>query len=404
MFESLFETLKKLKADGYTIDLPESVEDLKFKVTEGNASEFGTLANVHDCIPTEDHVRNQPHLDEIESQWGPAPGKENTDGSGLFILGHQFGNVLVMVQPGFGYEGDPMRLLFEKGFAPTHAFAAAYRYLKDIFKADAVLHFGTHGALEFMPGKQCGMSETCWPDRLIGDIPNFYFYAANNPSEATIAKRRSAATMISYLTPSVTQAGLYRGLSELKASLDRLRNLQPENEAEYRDVLDLVKIQAEQLDLLDEVEAHSDEAMLNGIRTSILEMEYALIPNGLHVAGQPMKEEDRKEMLTLIADAGEDGTIDKSVIESIARNENPVDAADCKNELIDKLLDANRHLSNNRELDGIVAALDGHYIEPAPSGDLLRSPDLLPTGRNIHGFDPFRIPSQFAVTNLVLLT
>ena len=127
-------------------------------------------------------------------------------------LGQKFGNVLVGIQPAFGYEGDPMRLLFERDFAPTHAFSAFYRYLREDFGADAILHFGTHGALEFMPGKQVGMSAQCWPDRLIGATPNIYLYAANNPSEGTIAKRRSGAILVSYLTPPVTHAGLYRGL------------------------------------------------------------------------------------------------------------------------------------------------------------------------------------------------
>ena len=84
----------------------------------------------------------------------------------------------------------------------SHAFSAFYRYLREDFAADAVLHFGTHGALEFMPGKQAGLSGKCWPERLIGDLPNFYLYASNNPSEGLIAKRRSSATLISYLTPA----------------------------------------------------------------------------------------------------------------------------------------------------------------------------------------------------------
>ena len=94
---------------------------------------------------------------EIEAQWGPAPGKQQSDGSSIFVLGERFGNVFVGIQPAFGYEGDPMRLLFEKGFAPTHAFSAFYRWLREDFGASAVLHFGTHGALEFMPGKQAGL-------------------------------------------------------------------------------------------------------------------------------------------------------------------------------------------------------------------------------------------------------
>ena len=109
-------------------------------------------------IPADDHVRRERWLAEIERQWGPAPGRHQTDGGGLFVFGEHFGNVFVGVQPAFGYEGDPMRLLFEKGFAPTHAFSAFYRWIREDFGAHAVLHFGTHGALEFMPGKQAGLS------------------------------------------------------------------------------------------------------------------------------------------------------------------------------------------------------------------------------------------------------
>ena len=100
-----------------------------------------------------------------------------------------------------------MRLLLEKGHAPTHSFCNFYKYLRDNFKADVLLHYGTHGALEFMPGKQVGLSEKCWPDRLIDDLPNFYLYASNNPSEGTLAKRRIGATLISYMTPPVCEAG-----------------------------------------------------------------------------------------------------------------------------------------------------------------------------------------------------
>ena len=128
------------------------------------------------------------------------------------MLGARFGNVFVGVQPAFGYEGDPMRLLFEGRFTPTHAFSAFYRWLREDFAADAVLHFGTHGALEFMPGKQAGLSGDCWPERLIGDLPNIYLYAANNPSEGLIAKRRSGATLVSYLTPPLARRpGCTRG-------------------------------------------------------------------------------------------------------------------------------------------------------------------------------------------------
>ena len=123
-----------------------------------------------------------------------------------------------------------MRLLMAKGGTPHHGFAAFYTYIEKIFEADVVVHVGTHGALEFMPGKQVGLSSGCWPDRLIGELPNIYIYSVNNPSEGTIARRRSYAELISYLTPPIENAGLYKGLAELKDTINSYR--QSTNEAE----------------------------------------------------------------------------------------------------------------------------------------------------------------------------
>ncbi|MEM9756648.1 MAG: cobaltochelatase subunit CobN, partial [Pseudomonadota bacterium] len=158
VFTSLWNTLRALAADGYKVAVPESVEALRDAVLAGNAARFGQPANVAAHVSAEDIVARERHLDEIEAVWGPAPGRHQSDGAGVFILGAEFGNVFVGVQPVFGYEGDPMRLLFEGGFAPTHAFAAFYRWIRDSLAADAVLHFGMHGALEFMPGKQAGLT------------------------------------------------------------------------------------------------------------------------------------------------------------------------------------------------------------------------------------------------------
>lgn len=396
VFESLYETLQKLSDEGYTVDMPESVDALREQVTQGNAETYGALANVHALVDLETHVRNEPHLNEIEAQWGPAPGRDNTDGSNLFLMGKAFGNVLVVVQPGFGYEGDPMRLLFEKGFAPTHSFAACYRYLKETYKADAVLHFGTHGALEFMPGKQVGMAENCWPDRLIEGLPNFYFYAANNPSEATIAKRRSAATMISYLTPPVTQAGLYKGLSEMKSSLNRYRGLSPDAKTERSEVIELIRAQADELNLCENHDSSDTETFIPALSEAIVEMEYALIPHGLHIAGKAMERSERLEMLQLMNETDSE-TLSTSTLELITDGETPETISEEAAAIVSRLIEANTNLSSNQELVGIVDALDGKFVKPSPSGDLVRTPEMLPTGRNIHGFDPFRIPTAYAV-------
>jgi magnesium chelatase subunit H len=371
VFESLHRTLQALRAGGYQVEVPESVEALRAAVLEGNAARHGAPCNVAARIPADEHVRREPWLKEIEAVWGPAPGRVQSDGAAIQVYGARFGNVFVGVQPAFGWEGDPMRLLFERDFAPTHAFSAFYRWIREDFGAHAVLHFGMHGALEFMPGKQTGMSGACWPDRLIADLPNINLYASNNPSEGSLAKRRAAATLISYLTPPVAHAGLYRGLLDLKASLDRWRSLPPEADHGQRAALaGLIQAQAAQVDLAaaEPVWGEGAEAEIARLGDALLELEYTLIPQGLHIIGEPPGPEARARML------------DAAGITDPARRAE-----------LDALL------AVDHETPAILHALDGGFIRPAPGGDLLRNTDILPTGRNLHGFDPFRIPSAFAV-------
>ncbi|NBW46273.1 MAG: magnesium chelatase, partial [Betaproteobacteria bacterium] len=410
VFESLMNTLGGMQRQGYQIDMPESVDELRESVLQGNAAQYGSDANVHTLIPANDHVRRERWLKEIEAQWGPAPGRQLSNGSSIFVLGKQFGNVLVCVQPSFGYEGDPMRLLFEKGLAPTHAFSAFYRYLREDFQASAVLHFGTHGALEFMPGKQSGMSGACWPDRLIDDLPNIYLYASNNPSEGAIAKRRSGATLISYLTPPVAQAGLYKGLNDLKSSIDRWRT-QPADSADRPELASLIQAQAAELNLCEaeplwNIVSHGEaDERVRALGDQILELEYTLIPHGLHVTGRPLSPAERVDMLLSMADSFHSMQLERTTVEAIVTGQTAEKALRiagiAKNEttlaMMEALADANAKLSVDTEVNALLHALDGGYIAPAPGGDLLRTPDVLPTGRNIHGFDPFCIPSTFAV-------
>ena len=356
VWESLHATLTKLAGEGYDVAVPADVDTLHEAVLHGNAARYGADANVHARIPADDHVRREPHLAQIEAQWGPAPGKQQSDGGHIQVLGAKFGNVFVGIQPAFGYEGDPMRLLFEGRFTPTHAFSAFYRWLREDFGANAVLHFGTHGALEFMPGKQAGMSADCWPERLMGDVPNIYLYAANNPSEGLIAKRRSGATLVSYITPPLAQAGLYKGLNDLKALLERWRS--SPSETERTALKPMIRASAETLDMAPRTAANDDDWDITDLSARLYELECELIPHGLHVLGRPMSDETRAQMIAAGADA------DLSI--------------------------------HNHELDALVHALDARYVRPAPGGDVLRNPKMLPTGRNIHGFDPFRIPGAFA--------
>jgi magnesium chelatase subunit H len=370
VFASLHNTLGAMRDAGYTVEVPATVDDLRARILQGNAAQYGTLANVGAKVHRDAHIRRETFLPEIEKVWGPAPGRQLSDGASIFVMGETFGNVFVGVQPAFGYEGDPMRLLFEGGFAPTHAFSAFYRYLSDDFGAHAVLHFGTHGALEFMPGKQAGLSAKCWPDRLIGTLPNFYLYAANNPSEGLLAKRRGMATLISHLTPPVGAAGLYKGLVELKSSLARARSLAPDApETERLTLAELVQAQASALDLAAAEPAWDNPAAaMQKLNVALLELEYTLIPEGLHIVGQPPDEAARARVLDA---AGITEPVERARVEAL--------------------------MAADSELPAIIAALDGSYIRPAPGGDLLKTPAVLPTGRNLYGFDPFRMPTEYAV-------
>jgi magnesium chelatase subunit H len=416
VFQSLFNTLERLKASGYEVQMPESADALRDALIQGNAEQYLSHANVHARVSAEDYVRTEPYLAQIEAQWGPAPGREQTNGSDILILGAQFGNVFIGVQPAFGYEGDPMRLLFEKGMAPTHAFSAFYRYLREDFGAHALLHFGTHGALEFMPGKQTGLSDQCWPDRLIGDVPNFYLYAANNPSEGLLAKRRCAATLISHLTPPLAHAGLYRGLTDLKDSIKRYRETSPLALDEQATLVSLIQAQAASVDLceLEPVWQVDAPTQIHALTDKIRELEYTLIPAGLHTLGKQQSAQERKDWLRAIVAARDidldaqlvgqiDRLVDQDDLASGNATEQPTSVqndfgADASHgELVTELKQINTRLVQNDELAAIVRALDGRFIAPVIGGDLIRSPDILPTGRNIHGFDPYRMPSAGAM-------
>jgi magnesium chelatase subunit H len=233
--------------------------------------------------------------------------------------------------------------------------------MRDTFGADTYLHFGMHGALEFMPGKQAGLGSQDWPDRLIGNVPNVYLYAANNPSEATLAKRRANAITVTHLTPPLATAGLYKGFAELKDSLSRWRALAP-GASERRDLAELIRSQAEAVDLSGD---DPDRLWL-----TLLETEHALITDGLHVVGRQISAEARAEHVRVMADADDDT---RSAVEQL--------------------------LAENNELPALLNALAGHYIAPVAGGDLIRSPEILPTGRNIHAFDPFRMPTAFAMAD-----
>ncbi|CAM8962292.1 unnamed protein product [Rhodiola kirilowii] len=296
VFASIYSVLKDLKNDGYNVEgLPETAEELIEEVIHDKEAQFSSPnLNIAYKMGVREYQTLTPYASALEENWGKPPGNLNSDGENLLVYGKQYGNIFIGVQPTFGYEGDPMRLLFSKSASPHHGFAAYYSFVEKIFKADIVLHFGTHGSLEFMPGKQVGMSDACFPDSLIGNIPNIYYYAANNPSEATIAKRRSYANTISYLTPPAENAGLYKGLKQLSELIASYQSLKDTGRGQQ--IVSSIISTARQcnldkdVDLPDEgleIPVKERDLVVGKVYSKIMEIESRLLPCGLHIIGEP---------------------------------------------------------------------------------------------------------------------
>jgi magnesium chelatase subunit H len=341
VFGSIYEVMKALQNNGYEIqELPESAQALMEAVIHDAQAQYASPElNVAYRMSVEEYERLTPYSTRLEENWGPPPGHLNSDGQNLLIYGKQFGNVFIGVQPTFGYEGDPMRLLFSRSASPHHGFAAYYTYLSQIWHADAVLHFGTHGSLEFMPGKQMGMSGECYPDNLIGAIPNIYYYAANNPSEATIAKRRSYAATISYLTPPAENSGLYKGLQELSELIASYQTLKDSGRGIpiVNTIMDKARLCNLDKDInLPETDAkdmsgEQRDNIVGLVYRKLMEIESRLLPCGLHVIGKPPTAEEAVATLVNIASLDREeegiqalpGIIAKSIgrdIEEVYRN------------------------------------------------------------------------------------
>jgi magnesium chelatase subunit H len=310
VFGSIYKVMEALQHNGYDVkDLPETAEALMLEVLHDARAQYNSPElNVAYRMSVPEYEALTPYSERLHESWGPPPGHLNTDGQNLLVFGKEFGNVFIGVQPTFGYEGDPMRLLFSRSASPHHGFAAYYTYLEQIWKADAVLHFGTHGSLEFMPGKQIGMSDTCFPDSLIGTIPNLYYYAANNPSEATIAKRRSYAETISYLTPPAENAGLYKGLKELGELVASYQTLKDTGRgAQIVDsIMDKARICNLDKDIefpesAKELEPEARDTVVGKVYIKLMEIESRLLPCGLHVIGKPPTAEEAIATLVNIA-------------------------------------------------------------------------------------------------------
>ncbi|HIK27497.1 MAG: magnesium chelatase subunit H [Oscillatoriaceae bacterium SKW80] len=413
---SLINFLNALKQQGYTVgDLPEDGEELIRRVKE--ADEIPHL--LESPNPSSNTVSLHAKTLEkwlgylltkrIEKQWKSLTDSGiKTYGEEYHIGGVQLGNIWIGVQPPLGIAGDPMRLMFERDMTPHPQYAAFYKWLQNEFKAHAVVHFGMHGTVEWLPGTPLGNTGYSWPDILLGDLPNLYIYAANNPSESILAKRRGYGVLISHNVPPYGRAGLYKELIALRDLIAEYRENPQKNymlkEAIGKKIVDTGLDadcpfeEAKKLGIEftpENVRLFSNEAF-NRYLVKLYEylqvVEQRLFSSGLHTLGEVPKPEEIKSYLQ--AYFGEE--LPEKIVEAIASGVTP-EFAEGNGKVEQAVEIRNLLLQTPNEIHNLLRGLNGEYIPPAPGGDLLRDgAGVLPTGRNIHALDPYRMPSPAA--------
>jgi magnesium chelatase subunit H len=397
--QSLLKFLQTLKDHGYTVgDLPEDGEELIRAVKEADewrgeemrkrvySSTMNTV-NVRTLEEWLGYLRTS----RIEKQWKSLTSSGiKTYGDEFHIGGVQLGNIWIGVQPPLGIQGDPMRLMFERDLTPHPQYAAFYKWLENEFQADAVVHFGMHGTVEWLPGSPLGNTGYSWSDILLGNLPNLYIYAANNPSESILAKRRGYGVLISHNVPPYGRAGLYKELVTLRDLISEYREDPQKNyalkEAICKKIVDTgldadcpfedaqrlgIAFTPENIRMFS---GHAFDGYLVKLYEYLQVLENRLFSSGLHVLGDIPNAEEMAGYLQ--AYFGEQPYQDSLEEEKLVQ------------ELLRQTPD---------ELINLLRGLNGEYIPPAPGGDLLRDgPGVLPTGRNIHALDPYRMPSAAA--------
>lgn len=368
--------------------------------------------------------------EQVESIWGPAPGDVYLHDGNLVFPGLELGNVLVTIQPPRGFGSDPIGTYHAPDVPPPHHYLAFYRWLDQEWGADALVHLGKHGTLEWLPGKANALSGACFPDNALGDVPFIYPFVVNDPGEGTQAKRRTHATVIDHLVPPLTRADTYDDLARLEQLLDAYA------QAEAMDPPKLPALRRQVWELLVETEIHRDLGMTDEpdedefgdivfeVDGYLCALKDAQIRGGLHVLGQAPEGEALVNMVLAVtrlpqgrvgslrqAVAGDLGiTLDSSTgradvdrvedecrrrVEALADQDWHDSGGEIEQWICRTLVPALRRTPD--EIGNLQAALEGRYVPSGPSGAPSRGgAHVLPTGRNFYSVDPKALPSPLS--------
>ncbi|WP_351228077.1 cobaltochelatase subunit CobN [Streptomyces sp. NPDC002133] len=408
-------------------------------------------------IPADDYRRWYARLpqelrEHVEQHWGPAPGEmfldrsRNPEGD-IVLAALRRGNLLILIQPPRGFGENPIAIYHDPDLPPSHHYLAAYRWIAAAeddggFGADAMIHLGKHGNLEWLPGKNAGLSAACAPDAALGDLPLVYPFLVNDPGEGTQAKRRAHATLIDHLVPPMARADSYGDIARLEQLLDEYAQISSMDPAKLPAIRAQIwtLIQAARLDhdlgLDDRPDDDGFDDFLLHVDGWLCEVKDAQIRDGLHVLGGAPTGPERvnlvlsilrarqiwggtqalpglREALGLDESAATRTTADeaeataRALVEAMeAADWNPAavaTVADGHGPAVADILDfaarqvVPRLSATTDELDNSVHALNGGFVPAGPSGSPLRGlVNVLPTGRNFYSVDPKAVPSRLA--------
>ncbi|MBC9250888.1 cobaltochelatase subunit CobN [Pseudomonas alcaligenes] len=457
--------LRALEQQGYPVEgLPDSGTALIHQLLGGVTNDLDNL-DLRPCaqsLALDDYQRCFAALPEANQQavlerWG-APQNDPMFRSGrLMIAGLRFGLCFVGIQPARGYQVDAAAVYHDPDLVPPHGYLAFYFWLRQVFAANAVIHVGKHGNLEWLPGKSVGLSEGCWPTAILGPLPNIYPFIVNDPGEGAQAKRRTQAVIIDHLMPPLTRAESYGPLRDLERLADEYYDasqLDLRRAAELRGEI-LLKVREASLDRELGLQLNDDPASwLPQLDAYLCDLKESQIRDGLHVFGEsPVGQLRRDTLLALLRIPRGDGQGgNASLLRALSRdlelgfdpldcdmaapwsgsrpallarlNDEPwrncgdtrerlellglrlIDGTDC--ESVGPASDAVLHSLRGQiaplldacgpaEMHGLLAALDGRFVPAGPSGAPSRGRlDVLPTGRNFFSVDVRNLPTPTA--------
>lgn len=432
-FESVVNILKMLKREGYLV--PEvTKEELLNHFTAGKLVNSGKWNSeetyggyIRYPVADYEHFISASSLEKVTKDWGDAPGNIMAENLDFLIPGIELGNVFIGLQPARSTEGQIANAYHDKTLTPHHQYVAFYSWLNEKFKADAMIHVGTHGTLEFLQGKEVAMSGDCFPDQLVGHLPHIYIYYIGNPSEAMIAKRRTHAVLISYQTPSYDVGDLYGDYVQLE---DLLAN---HAEAERLDPQRAELLKTEIIEKAKQLHFLSED--IHDFEIELYRMKRSLIPKGLHIFGKGYDEHSARNFMKFVLryDRGTLKSIKRLIAEDKGLNYDKVLEVPMKiemeqleaieNEMMTQYLEtgvfqkglfkseelqsqcyqtlafglnAYTNSMKTQEEEGLLMALQGKYVPVRLSADIVKNPDILPSGSNLYQFDPSLIPEKNA--------